>query len=215
MLTIQRFSCNMLSENCYIVSDETRQCVIIDCGAFYEEEHEAIANYIAGNQLTPVKLLATHGHADHHFGNGALYRLYGLRPEVAAEDEPLMKTIQEQASQMFMISADLHVPPVGRLLEGDGEAIPFGNHQLTVIETPGHSPGSVAYYCREEGVVFTGDTLFRGSIGRTDLPGGSMMQIIQSLRRLAQLPDETTVYPGHGEETTIGNEVAHNPYMDR
>jgi glyoxylase-like metal-dependent hydrolase (beta-lactamase superfamily II) len=103
---------------------------------------------------------------------------------------------------------------VGHVFEKN-EVIRFGNTQLQIIESPGHSRGSVCFYCQKEHVLFSGDTLFRGSIGRTDLDGGSMMQIIQSLRQIAQLPDETVVYSGHGPQTTIGNELAHNPYMDR
>ncbi|MBO4314588.1 MAG: MBL fold metallo-hydrolase, partial [Prevotella sp.] len=99
-------------------------------------------------------------------------------------------------------------------LSGD-DAIRFGNHQFKVIETPGHSRGSVFFYCEEENIAFSGDTLFRFSIGRTDLDGGSMFMIIQSLRTISQLPDKTIVYPGHGDSTTIGDEVAHNPYIDR
>ena len=97
----------------------------------------------------------------------------------------------------------------------DGSKVTFGNHTFSVIETPGHTRGSVFYYCEEEKVAFSGDTLFKGSIGRTDLPGGSMFQIIQSLRMITQLPDDVTVYSGHGEETTIGLELASNPYLDR
>jgi glyoxylase-like metal-dependent hydrolase (beta-lactamase superfamily II) len=93
--------------------------------------------------------------------------------------------------------------------------VTFGSHTFKVLETPGHSKGCLCFYCEKEKVLFSGDTLFRSSIGRTDLSGGSIMMIIQSLRFLAQLPDEVVVYPGHGPETTIGNEVAHNPYMDR
>ena len=100
-------------------------------------------------------------------------------------------------------------------LLSENDVISFGNHKFTIIETPGHSRGSVCYYCSEENVLFSGDTLFHMSIGRTDFKGGSMMQIIQSLRHLAQLPDETVVLPGHDVQTTIGEELAHNPYMDR
>ena len=106
------------------------------------------------------------------------------------------------------------MPEVGHVLS-DKEKIQFGNHTLEVMETPGHSPGSVVFYCEEENVLFTGDTLFQMTIGRTDLEGGSMMQIIQSLRIIAQLPDNTKVYPGHGYTTTIGYELSRNPYMDR
>ena len=106
------------------------------------------------------------------------------------------------------------MPPVGKYLTGK-DKIAFGSHVFSIIETPGHSPGSVFIYDEEEHVAFSGDTLFRCSIGRTDLPGGSMFQMIQSLRIVCQLPDDTRVYPGHGPETTIGAELASNPYLDR
>lgn len=104
--------------------------------------------------------------------------------------------------------------PVGKFLAAD-DVICFGSHQFTLLETPGHTPGSVFVYCAEENVAFSGDTLFHYSIGRTDFPGGSMFMLIQSLRMVCQLPDETRIYPGHGEETTIGTELAGNPYLDR
>lgn len=213
-MNIERFQCNMLQENCYVVSDETKECVIIDCGAFYPEERTAIVNYIKENQLKPVHLLVTHGHLDHNFGNNTLYDEFGLKPEVSASDENLMKHLKKQAETFYQMNLDYDFPPIGHFFEDD-EIIHFGNHQLEIILTPGHSRGSVTFYCKEEKVAFTGDTLFQGSIGRTDFQGGSMFQIINSLRFLAQLPDEVKVLPGHGNFTTIGEELAHNPYMDR
>lgn len=214
MLKIERFACNMLAENCYVVSDETNECVIIDCGAYYEQDRNAISKYIADNQLKPTHLLVTHGHLDHNFGNPFVFENYQLRPEVSQRDEHLMLTLAKQAQSFYNISVEDNFPAIGRFLEED-ELITVGHHQLKVIATPGHSRGSVTFYCEEENVAFTGDTLFQGSIGRTDLGGGSMFQIIQSLRQLAQLPDVTQVLPGHGQSTTIGEELAHNPYMDR
>lgn len=214
MLNIKRFVCNMLQENCYVASDDSKECVIIDCGAFYEEERKAIVEYIRGNQLVPRHLLVTHGHLDHNFGNDTVYREFGLKPEVAAKDEKLMGHLKEQADGFYGLKLDYEFPPIGRLLDGK-DVITFGSHGFTVIETPGHSRGSVCFYCAEENVLFSGDTLFHRSIGRTDFSGGSMMQIIQSLRHLAQLPDETVVFPGHNVQTSIGDELAHNPYMDR
>lgn len=213
-MNIERFQCNMLQENCYVVSDETKECVIIDCGAFYPEERTAIVNYIRENQLKPVHLLVTHGHLDHNFGNNTLYDEFGLKPEVSASDENLMKHLKKQAETFYQMNLDYEFPPIGHFFEDD-EIIHFGNHQFEIILTPGHSRGSVTFYCKEEKVAFTGDTLFQGSIGRTDFQGGSMFQIINSLRFLAQLPDEVKVLPGHGNFTTIGEELAHNPYMDR
>lgn len=214
MLNIQKFVCNMIQENCYVVSDETKECVIIDCGAFYEEERRAIVDYIRDNKLTPRHLIATHGHIDHNFGNNTIHEAFGLKPEVEADDEPLMQTLPQQAQMIAGVTLDYKMPPVGKYLK-ETDTIRFGTHSFTILHTPGHTPGCVVYYCKEEKVSFSGDTLFRGSIGRTDFPGGNSFLIIQSLRMLAQLPDDTTVLPGHGEQTTIGYELRSNPYMDR
>lgn len=204
----------MIQENCYVVNDETKECVIIDCGAYYEEERRAIVDYISSEGLRPVHLLVTHGHLDHNFGNNTIFEKYKLKPEVSAEDEKLINDLKGQGKNLFGVEVDYDFPPVGRFFEDD-EKITFGSHAFSVIATPGHTHGSCTFYCKEENVAFTGDTLFKGSIGRTDLGEGSMFMIINSLRELAQLPDATVVLPGHGESTTIGDEVAHNPYMDR
>lgn len=205
----------MLQENCYVVSDDTREAVIIDCGALYDAEKQAISQYITRNGLKPVHLLATHGHIDHNLGNRFVEQQWGLRVEIPAADERLIEALPEQAMQLLrMDSRAEDYAPVGRYLRAD-DVISFGQHQFTLIETPGHTPGGVFYYCEQEQVAFSGDTLFQGSIGRTDLPGGSMFLLIQSLRMVCQLPDEVRIYPGHGDPTTIGDEVAHNPYIDR
>lgn len=213
-MTIQRFECNMLQENCYIISDETKECVICDCGAYYPAERAAIVDYIRDNGLTPVHLLSTHGHIDHNFGNNTIFDEFGLKPEVHKEDQHLMDMLAVQAETLVGITLDYAMPPVGKYF-GDGDEITFGSHRLKVIETPGHSKGSVFFYCPEEAIALSGDTLFRNSIGRTDYLGGSMFQIIQSLRMICQLPDNTVVYPGHGPQTTIGTELSSNPYLDR
>nr|WP_308570917.1 MBL fold metallo-hydrolase [uncultured Prevotella sp.] len=214
MMNIQRFQCNMLQENCYIVSDETKECIIVDCGAYYEEERQAVVKYIKDNKLEPKHLIVTHGHLDHNFGNNTIFKFFGLKPEVAEGDAHLMQTLKKQASKFYQLNLDYDFPPIDHFFEQD-EIIKFGNHEFSIIETPGHSKGSVTFYCASEHVAFTGDTLFKHSIGRTDFAGGSMFLIIQSLRKLAQLPDDTIVLPGHGDQTTIGDEVAVNPYMDR
>lgn len=214
MLNIKCFECNMLQENCYVVSDETKECVVIDCGAFYEKEQKTIAQYIEAQGLKPVDFIATHGHVDHHFGDQFVYEEYGLKVKVHRADAFLMQLLQEQAEAFAGVKLSDDFPNVGEYLNLD-DTISFGTHQFTLIETPGHTPGSVFFYCQDEHVAFSGDTLFHLSIGRTVLQGGSMFQMIQSLRMLSQLPDNTKIYPGHGEPTTIGTELAGNPYMDR
>ena len=215
MLEIKCFACNMIQENCYVVSDETHEGIIIDCGAFYESERKAIKKYISEKGIVLRHLVATHGHFDHNLGNRFVWESWGLKPEVHRSDEELMKSLPEQASSLCgIMMSDDDFSPVGKFLAAD-DVICFGSHRFTLLETPGHTPGSVFVYCAEENVAFSGDTLFHYSIGRTDFPGGSMFMLIQSLRMICQLPDETRIYPGHGEETTIGTELAGNPYLDR
>lgn len=211
MIEIKTFVCNMLQENCYVVSDPTGEAVIIDCGVLYEEERLAIVNYMKAEELKPVRLLCTHGHFDHNLGNAGMWREYGLKPEVAEEDLPLTD-LRKQMEEMLGTSYPCNSITPGRIL-ADGEKIRFGSHELEVLHTPGHTRGSVTFYCAEEHVAFTGDTLFRMSIGRTDFAGGSWSDMQKSLKLLAELPGETIVYPGHGGATTIGYEKRYNPYM--
>ena len=213
MIQIKRFTCNPLEENCYVVSDDTQECVIIDCGAFYQEENNAIINYIQKGNLSPVHLIATHGHLDHNFGNSTIFNEFGLKVEVCSEDDYLIEDLPKQATDLFGIDINHDQPEVGRWLK-DGDTITFGTHTLKVLQTPGHTPGSALIYCEEEHTCFTGDTLFRMSIGRTDFEGGSWSEMCNSLKQvLAALPADTKVYPGHGPLTTIGEEVQYNPYM--
>lgn len=203
----------MLDENCYIVSDETKECMIVDCGAASVMEQKAISDYISEERLKPVLYVLTHGHFDHVMGGKWLYETYGLQPTICERDAELYKNFRKDSADMgYRVDYDL--PIIGRCVN-DGDTVTFGNTTFKVIHTPGHSKGSVVYYCKEENIAFTGDTLFRGSIGRTDLPGGSMFQMINSLRLLEQLPDETKIYPGHGYYTTMALEGASNPYLDR
>lgn len=213
MLNIKRFTVNPLGENCYVASDETRECVVIDCGALYEAETKAIVDYIRQEQLTPQHQVYTHGHFDHLFGCEAIYQTFGLALEIHRADEVLLEDIAQQTLQVLGCEVALQVPPIGRYLS-QGDTIDFGTHRLSVIHTPGHSPGSVMLYCKSEGLLFSGDTLFRMSVGRTDLTGGSYEQLTESLNRIAStLPGETKVLPGHGPETTIADERKYNPYM--
>ena len=214
MMTIKTFPVNPLQENCYVVSDDSKECIIIDCGAYYNTETQAIKYYIENNHLKPVHLLCTHGHFDHAFGNDAIFEGYGLKPEIHADDAPLIADIAQQCEIMGMgLDYDRETPPVGHLLT-DGEEIAFGNHTLKVIHTPGHSKGGVVFYCESEKTLFTGDTLFRMSVGRTDLPGGSWTELMGSLEeKIATLPKDTVAYPGHGPKTLLAEEFSMNPYF--
>lgn len=213
MIEIKRFVCNPFRENCYVANDETGEAVIIDCGALYEEEKTAIRNHISDNRLKPTHLIATHGHIDHNFGNGFVFKEYGLKVEVNARDKQLMESLPQQAMTLCGMTLDDEIPPVGLYLSDTG-TISFGNHTLSILHTPGHSPGSVFFVCEEEGLAFSGDTLFRQSIGRTDFILGSMDDIMVSLHgKVAKLPAETVILPGHGPQTTIAEELASNPFL--
>lgn len=213
MITVKRFENNAVFENCYIVSDETNEAVIIDCGAYSEHEEEQISQYIRKNNLKIVHLLCTHAHFDHIFGNAFICKNYQVNPECHPADRNLHEGLPEQIRMFLGQSYTKEVPLLGKELK-EGAQIHFGMHQLTVIHTPGHTPGGVCFYCAEEKVIFTGDSLFQMSIGRTDFPGGNYRDLMDSLnQKIMTLPEDVKVYPGHGESTTIGFEKRNNPYL--
>ena len=213
MLNIKTFAFNLLQENTYVVSDDTLECIIIDCGAYYDDERKAITEYISSQRLKPRRLLATHGHWDHNLGIDTIYEAYGLQVEAAKEDEFIITDIPRNFQSIIGAPLRREYPTVGRFFDND-ETVCFGHHTLQVLKTPGHSPGSVVFYCAEEHIAFTGDTLFRMSVGRTDFAGGSHTDLMNSLANvLAKLPPETIILPGHGPQSTIADELHYNPYM--
>ena len=137
MIQIKCFVFNMIEENTYIVWDDSLECVIIDCGAFYEEERQTIVNFIKENHLKPVHLLTTHAHLDHNFGINTINDTFGLLPEVSEKDAPALRSLKEQAQNMFGMQLNYDFPPVEHTFNA-GEIIKFGHHELTVIECPGH-----------------------------------------------------------------------------
>ena len=213
MLNIKTFVFNPFQENTYVVSDDSNEAVVIDCGAFFNEERKELTDYIDKNNLKVVHLLSTHGHIDHNFGNNTIADYYNVKPEVHKADAGLMRRLSEQALAFCNYHLEYDMPEVSDYLN-DGDIIRFGNHEMKVIHTPGHSPGSTVLYIADEDVAFSGDTLFMMSIGRTDLEGGSFSDIQKSLlRMIKELPDNTKVFPGHGPQTSIAKEKLHNPYI--
>lgn len=213
MLNIQVFPVNMVEENTYVVSDETQEAAIIDCGALYAEEREAIAEYVRSRQLRVTHLLNTHGHFDHVFGCQWASDTFGAGVALHADE---LSNYQRAAADMIAFmrrGVPFDLPKPTRLLQ-EGDVVQVGKHRFSVIFTPGHTPGGCCFYCAEEKVLFAGDSLFRANIGRCDLPGGNLESLITSLRaRVLTLPDDVVVYCGHGETTTIGYERTHNPYL--
>lgn len=213
MIRLQRFTFNFVEENTYVLSDETREAVIIDCGAFLPAERDRLSEYIAANGLRPVWALQTHAHFDHLFGAHFLAETYGTAPRFCADEAETYAAAADQMAQFLHRTIPLTLPAPGDTFR-HGDTIRFGNSELQVIATPGHTPGGVCFYARQEGILLTGDSLFRGDIGRCDLPGGNETALVNALReRIMTLPDDVKVYPGHGAETTIGEQRATNVYI--
>lgn len=211
-MKIKRFEFNMFPVNCYVISDETGEAAIIDAGCFFPEEQQMLKQYITDNKLTVKHLLNTHLHLDHVFGNPFILREFGLKAEACQLDEFLLAKLPDQC-RMFGFSPNEAPVGLGHYIE-DGEIIRFGHTELQSIHVPGHSPGGMVYYCKADACLFSGDVLFQGSIGRADLEGGDFNELIEQIScRLLTLPDETLVYPGHGEPTSIGKEKMENPFF--
>ena len=212
MTTVQSFEVNYFSENTYIVYDETKEGVIIDCGCMNKEEQQLISRFVSEQQLTLKRYLCTHLHLDHIFGNQFVWKQYGLKPEASKADVEGLPSPIDQA-KAFRLPLAIQEVAVEHFLAG-GQIVQFGKTQLEVISVPGHSPGGLAFYNRKNGFVIVGDSLFAGSIGRTDLWGGSQELLQAALRdRILSLPDETIVYLGHGPETRVIDEKFSNPYL--
>lgn len=211
-MTIKTFTFNPIQENTYVVHDETGEAIVIDAGCYFENEKKALQSYIDDNKLKLVKVLNTHLHFDHQFGNKFLFDTYRIAPEAHAGDEFLLERVVKGAVIYgFPIQEDAQ--PIGTYLEEHME-ISFGNTILKTIHVPGHSPGHLVFHNDKEHILFSGDVLFNGSIGRTDLEQGDYGSLIRNItEKLLILPDETVVYPGHGPSTTIGKERISNPYL--
>ena len=211
-MTIKTFTFNPIQENTYLVYDETNEAAVIDAGCLSEIEKRALKNYIEDNNLTLKRVLNTHLHFDHQFGNKFLFTTYGIKPEAGIEDEYLLENVIAQ-TRSFGVEINEEAQAIGGYIT-DGQELKFGNITLKVLHVPGHSPGSMAFYAEKEGILFAGDVLFRGSIGRTDLPKGDYATLISSItKKLLPLPDSTVVYCGHGPSTTIGFERKNNPFL--
>lgn len=197
--------------NTYILADKSGDCAVIDCGCYDKKEFEKLTGFIQKKSLNPVLLLNTHCHLDHIFGNGMFLQKYNLGPYCSQLDE-MNRVSSVQHAMLFGLKMDYPPEPAGFL--SDAEEIKFGSVILKTLHVPGHSPGSLAFYSEKDDVVFTGDALFSGSIGRTDLQGGDYDTLIRSIKsKLFTLPPETVVYPGHGDDTTIEREMKQNPFF--
>ena len=210
-MKIKRLMLNPLCENTYIVWDDTTECVVIDAGAMSDRENKLLSDTIAAEGLKPVMAINTHGHFDHVGGVMYLKETYGVQFACSSKDRFLIDDAVAHGA-MYGIKCS-PVPAIDVDLDAV-ESVKFGNTELRVIKTPGHTPGHVSLFAEEHKALFTGDTLFRESIGRTDLPGGDYSWIMRSiLEEIVPLGDEVAIYPGHDRESTIGHEVLYNPFI--
>jgi len=212
MVAVKKFTFNPFMENTYILFDETRECVIVDPGCYYEEEEKMMIDFITENKLIPVKLLHTHSHLDHVFGSGFIAEKYQLDLWIHDKDQ---KTLQAFNLSANMYGVPIRINPPEKYHFFDMEkGIGFGDSHLEIRFVPGHAPGHVVFISKDSNFVINGDCLFDGSIGRTDLPGGDHATLIRCIKeQLFTLNDDYLVYCGHGEETTIGKEKSTNPFL--
>lgn len=210
MIEIKSFVFSPFMENTYVLYDETKEAVIVDPGCYESYEKEELSNFIDSENLRVVKLLNTHCHIDHVFGNHYVKEKYGVELYIHPLDEATLNSVEVYAPaygfQQFETSK------ADQFLE-EGDLVSFGNTELSVIFVPGHAPGHIAFVNKEQNICIGGDVLLDGSIGRTDLPGGDFDTLINSIHnKVFPLGDKMVVYPGHGDTTTVEKERNSNPF---
>lgn len=211
MINVRTFTFNMFQVNTYVISNETGECIIIDPGCYIQPETSKLKNYIEKNDFKPIMLINTHCHVDHILGNKFVFEEYGLKPLIHKEELVILTSANEYSKMLNLPDPESPFPEI--FLE-DNQIIIFGSSNLEVILTPGHTPGHISLYNKDNQIIFCGDVLFDGSIGRSDLPGGDYMQLIKSIKtRILPLGDDIKVYSGHGEPTTTGKERKTNPFL--
>ena len=212
MLQIKIFPVNPLGANCYVCwEDAGKTCIVADPGFYRPDEEEMVFSFLRDNGLTPEGVLLTHGHFDHAWGAAAVARRFNCPVYLSAADDPVL---QGSSAMLERLQLEKAVEPFEHRDLADGQVLRLGGVDWKVVATPGHSPGSVCYFCEQWGVLLSGDTLFAGSIGRSDLPGGDYDDLMKSLMdKVLTLPGDTDVLPGHGHPTSIAREAATNPFL--
>ncbi len=213
MITVKKFTFNPFAENTYVLSNSLKECIIVDPGCSNAYEQEQLIGYIEKSGLKPVRLLNSHCHIDHVLGNEFIKEKYNLLLEAHRNEIPVLKGVHDYAA-VFGVALD-EQKPIDKFLEHN-EVSNFGDSYFRVLHAPGHSPGSICFYFEMEKIIICGDVLFKGSVGRYDLPGASGEELFRSVTEvLMALPDDILVYSGHGPETTIGEERKTNPFLKR
>jgi glyoxylase-like metal-dependent hydrolase (beta-lactamase superfamily II) len=211
MANVKIFQFNPLQENTYLVYDDQKNCLIFDPGCYFDNERDALVDFITETGLKPVQLWNTHCHLDHVFGNRFIHETYALELHIHEGEKKVLDRAPE-SGLMWNVPFDNYAGPIHTIPEET--SFLFGGEVVQVLETPGHSPASISFYFPKSGFVIAGDVLFRESVGRTDLPGANPDILVSSiLEKLYTLPDKTIVYAGHGLPTTIGHEKIYNPFV--
>ena len=211
-MKVKQFTFNPFQENTFVIWDETKECLIIDPGCYEKNEKEVLKSFIEENRLKPVKLINTHCHIDHIFGNKFSIDSWNIDLYINKLDLILLKDSETVARTYGFEHYEASPYPKHFIAEGD--QIKFGNSKLDIIFTPGHAPGHICLLSKFYNFIIAGDVLFNNSIGRTDLPGGDFDTLIHSIQnKLMVLDNETIVYSGHGPSTTIGKEKQSNPFL--
>ena len=211
MINVRVLVFNPFGENTYIASDDTGECIIIDPGCENEGEREQLLSMLKKNGLKPVKIINTHCHIDHILGNAFVKDTFSIPLLIHKHELPLLANLVQQGT-FFGLETGRQVDPDTFIEEGD--TVKFGESEFDVLNIPGHSPGGISLVNRLEKIAFTGDTLFQGSIGRSDLPGGDHNLLVRNIKqKLLTLDPQTIIYPGHGPETTVGEECRSNPFL--
>ena len=212
-MNIKIFTFNQFFENTFIISDSTNECIIIDPGCYDKNEKKILQDYILSNNLVPTRLINTHCHIDHILGNNFVSKTWDLELEIHHKDIDLLKNSKNIADLYGFVNYE-NSPITNKFLV-EGDIIEFGKSKFEVLFTPGHAPGHISLYSRNENFIISGDVLFNNSIGRTDLPGGDYSTLIDTIKsKILCLDDSTVVYCGHGPSTTVGKERINNPFLN-
>ena len=213
MMRISKFIVNPFLETTYLLTDEaTNKAAVVDPGMMNADERAAFDNFIENNNIKLIQVINTHLHIDHCFSDNYVKNKYGVKVAAHIGDAEQGDRLTQQAKMFGLPGAEASVDIDVPLKEGD--IIEIGESKLSVIEVPGHTQGGIALYCKEQGFLIAGDSLFEESIGRADLPGGNIWQLVKNIKnKLLTLPKDTLVLPGHGPETTIGHELEYNPHF--